>query len=163
MKIAITAFVLLLMAASATAQESTTAIEGQPTFRQYPALADFKGTPAEPQLNTDLEHHYRTQIRTQARRGPNFAGHFTVASWGCGSPCGKFVIIDARSGTIYDPHVTLGCFDTKGGGADLHFRLRSRLLMLTGSLEQLGCGTEFYEWDGKQLKLLLFSRAVFPD
>jgi hypothetical protein len=160
-KTAISAFVLLLMAASATAQESTTAIKGQPKFRQYPALADFKGTPAEPQLNTDLEHHYRTQIRTQARRGPNFAGHFTVASWGCGSPCGKFVIIDARSGTIYDPDVPFGCFDTKGGGANLHFRLRSRLLMMTGELKQVGCGTEFYEWDGKQLKFLFFSRRLW--
>jgi hypothetical protein len=161
-KIALTGCALLLLAGSTTAQKSVGTSKSQPTFRQYPAFADFKGTPAKPQLNTDLEHHYRTQIRTQARRGPNFAGHFTVASWSCGSPCGKFVIIDARSGTIYDPDITLGCFDTKGGGADLHFRLRSRLLMLTGLLEQLGCGTEFYEWDGKQLKLLLFSRVAFP-
>jgi hypothetical protein len=160
-KIALTAFALLLLVQSTTAQKTAGSSKDHPTFRQYPSLADFKGTPAEPQLKTDLEHKYRTQILTQAKRGPNFAGHFTVASWDCGSSCGKFVIIDARSGTIYDPDITLGCFDTKAGGPDLHFRLGSRLLTLTGSLEQLGCGTEFYEWDGERLKLLLFSRPLW--
>jgi len=155
-KIAIIAFVLSLMVASTTAQKSTPTSKGQPSFRQYPAVADFKGRPAKPQLNTDLEHDYRTQIRTQARLGPNFAGHFTVASWGCGSPCGRFVIIDARSGRIYDSDIEVGCYDKNGGGEDIHFKLTSRLLTITGFLEKLGCGTEFYEWDGKQLNFLHF-------
>jgi hypothetical protein len=33
--------------------------------------------------------------------GPDFAGHYTVAYWGCGSPCGRFAIIDARTGRVF--------------------------------------------------------------
>lgn len=163
MKIIVIAFVLPLMVASAQAQKSKPTSKDQPFFRQYPAVADFKGRPAVPQLNTDLEHDYRTQIRTQARLGPNFAGHFTVASWGCGSPCRKFVIVEARSCTIRDPNITVGCSDKNGGGAELHFRLTSRLLVMTGFAEKIGCGTDFYEWDGKQLNFLHFEPLPADD
>ena len=161
-KIAITACVLLLLAASTTAQKSAGTSKSQPTFRQYPAVADFKGEPAKPNLDPDL-YIWRTQIRTQARKGPNFAGHFTLAKWGCGAPCVKFVIIDARSGTVYDPDITVGCSDKNGGGIEVQFKLTSRLLVTTGFSEKFGCGTDFYEWDGKQLNFLHFEPSPIQD
>jgi hypothetical protein len=103
-----------------------------------------------------LEHIYRTQIREQASEGPNFAGHFTVAKWGCGSPCLAFVIIDAKSVVIYDHVPSVGCADTTGIDASIEFKLTSCLVMTTGFSKELGCGTDFYEWNGKKLSLIHF-------
>ena len=147
-KHAIVCCILLFAFVSTSAQRGATAKRW--TFQQYPAAIDFTGKPARPILDTPLEHVYRTQVR----KGPNFAGHFTIAKWGCGAPCVKFVIIDVRSGTIYDPGLTVGCSDKNGGDASVQFKLTSRLIVTTGFSEKFGCGTDFYEWNGKQLILL---------
>ena len=125
-------------------------------FRHYPSAADFKGKPRRPLLRTAAERKFEYMIRTQARMGPNFAGHFTLAHWGCGSPCMSFVIVDARSGNIYEPGITVGCADENGVEASIQFHLKSRLVMITGYSEEQGCGTEYYEWNGKKLKLFHF-------
>jgi hypothetical protein len=101
----------LLLAAAAIAQsvDQHARKPGNWSFQHYPAVLDFTGQPAGPKIVTSIEHKYRTQIREQAQKGPNFAGHFTLANWGCGSPCLEFVIINAISGAIYDPDFTVGC------------------------------------------------------
>jgi hypothetical protein len=151
-------FLLATFAISAMAQEGklTTLEVGQWSFRNYPVAAHFSGKPAKPLLVTPHERNFRTMIRTQANKGPNFAGHFTLAQWGCGSPCLSFVIIDAASGAIYDFKEAVGCADKNGIDASVDFRLNSRLVIATGFSEKLGCGTSFYEWNGKRLSLIHF-------
>ena len=149
---AIICCILLLLSLSTPAQRNVKS--KRRSFRQYPAAIDFTGKPARPLLDTPLEHAYRTQIRTQASEGPSFAGHFTIARLGCGVPCVKFVIIDARSGIVYDPGLTVGCSDKNGGGTRVEFKLTSRLIITTGFSDKFGCGTDFYEWNRKQLILL---------
>jgi hypothetical protein len=156
-------FVLLLVSAA-----QGRSLLGKPpepdtwTFQHYPVAGGFKGTPAAPILATPFEHSYRTQIRVQARKGPNFAGHFTLAKWGCGSPCLGFVIIDATAGTVYDPNIIVGCANKYGSEAKIDFRLGSRLIAATGVSEaavsstEVVCGTDYYLWDGKHLDLLHF-------
>ncbi len=127
---------------------------GQWSFKNYSVSDQFSGKPAKPLLATTHERNFRTMIRTQVNKGPNFAGHFTLAQWGCGSPCISFVIVDAQSGTIYDFKEPIGCLDENGVDAALDFRLNSRLVIATGFSEKLGCGTNFYEWNGKKLTLI---------
>jgi hypothetical protein len=81
------------------------------SFERYPAGASFRGTVAKPILATHYERSFRTEIRTQANKGPNFAGHYTVAKWGCGAPCLSFVIVDARTGSVYNPGFPVACAD----------------------------------------------------
>jgi hypothetical protein len=154
----ISAFFLVAFAISAMAQENqpTTREVGQWSFSNYPAAAHFSGKPAQPLLVTPRERNFRTAIQTQASSGPNFAGHFTLAHWGCGSPCLSFVIIDAASGAIYDFKESVGCADKNGMDASIDFKLDSRLVIATGFSEKLGCGASFYEWNGKQLTLIHF-------
>lgn len=149
---------LLLVAANANAQSGDRNLSemGQWSFQHYSVTENFKGEPSKPLLKTTPERTFRTQIRRQAAKGPNFAGHFTLAMWGCGSPCLEFVIIDAQSGLIYEPHFSVGCSDGHGIDADIEFRLMSRLLITTGFSDKLGCGTNFYIWDGKRLRLIHF-------
>ncbi len=158
MKSAIIVSILLLVAANTTAQNGGLNETGEWSFKHYPAAAQFKGRPAKPLLVTPHDHKYRTQILTQARKGPNFAGHFTLAKWGCGGNlCVDFVIINARSGAIYDPNILVGCSDLKTRGeAGMEFKVTSRLLIATGFSDELGCGEAYYEWNGKRLKLIHF-------
>lgn len=158
MRATIIASVLLLVLGGASAKKSglTSSETDQWSFQHYQAVADFKSVPAKPVLITPRSHANRTQIRTQAANGPNFAGHFTLAKWGCGSPCLAFVIIDARSGTVYDPGFSVGCADKKGMGANIEFKVSSSLLITTGFSQEGGCGTDFYEWDGRSLNFLHF-------
>ena len=65
---------------------------------------------------TTEERRYRTVIRQgvtkgygvegsdgRQRPGPNFAGHFFIITWGCGSPCLMAAIVDATIGRVYPP------------------------------------------------------------
>jgi hypothetical protein len=56
-----------------------------PKFDDYPVKEVFKGTPATPVLRTPHQRMYQTVIRTAARKGPTFAGHYAFAAAGCGS------------------------------------------------------------------------------
>ena len=71
-------------------------------FASFPILK-FKGKLVKPDFKTDkAAYWFRTQIRDQCRqKGINFAGHYTLAMWGCGSPCQQIAIIDRRDGRIY--------------------------------------------------------------
>lgn len=50
---------------------------------------------------------FQSTITEQSSEGPNFAGHYTVATWGCGTECQGFAIIDAITGDIveYEPSI----------------------------------------------------------
>jgi hypothetical protein len=165
MQLRIFAPALFIVGVSAILAAGQVAKNGQWSFEHYPAEADFQGKPAEPILATPHERRLRTDIREQARKGPNFAGHFTVAQWGCGSPCIGFVIIDARSGAIFDPDLSVGCASKNGMGAGVEFRLKSRLLSADGMTDptskEVVCGASYYEWNGKRLKFVHFE--PWPD
>lgn len=136
--------VLLLFGLAARAE---TADSSRWSFEHYPAVKDFRGNPAKPILLTPHERIFRTQIRTQARTGPNFAGHYTVVKWGCGAPCLAFAIVNARTGAIYAPVdqvFTVGCSDGTSSDATLEFNIESRLIKATGFSEKFGCGTNYF-------------------
>jgi len=38
-------------------------------------------------LSSPEWREYRTMLRKGAKKGPNFASHFTVVQWGCGTQC----------------------------------------------------------------------------
>lgn len=50
---------------------------------------------------------FQSTITEQSAEGPNFSGHYTVATWGCGTECQGFAIIDAITGDIveYKPSI----------------------------------------------------------
>lgn len=113
------AAVSLVMSLSAVAQtkapqQSTADV---PRFEDYLVTDIFHGTPAAPQLTTPTERLFRTRIRDGVTKGlgvmregkeqpgPNFAGHYVVVQWNCGSPCNMMAIVDARSGIVYPPPI----------------------------------------------------------
>jgi hypothetical protein len=95
-----------------------------PRFEDYRVGERFTGIPAA----VDLRSHpkarlFRTMLREGAKKGPNFAGHYTVVTWGCGSDCRMIAVVDARTGRVYIAPFTV----SPGIGED--FRSDSRLFI----------------------------------
>ena len=92
-----------------------------------------------------------------AERGPNFAGHYTVAVWGCGTTCQSFAIINALTGDV-----AMGPFPLSVGAS---YRLDSEVFIADppeswreafgddGALEALGgqARAQYFRWNGDQL------------
>ena len=138
-------------------------VRNPPAFHDYPAVP-ARMRPAKVQLTSPDARRMRTVLREGAAKGPNFAGHFSVVVWGCGSSCSDLAIVDARSGRVFfDESVD----DISGvhvgdepGASDwaARFRLDSRLLAIVGAPNENDArdGVTFYEWTGARLKLLRF-------
>ena len=106
---------------SASAQNPA---EHLPRFEDYPVAEVFKGKPAPPVLNTPEERKLEAVIgdgvnkgwgvfdgatgQEFRRPGPNFAGHYVLLNFGCGSTdstCLGAPIIDAKTGRVYRPPI----------------------------------------------------------
>ena len=74
----------------------------RPDFAEFPAVVRH-GAPAAIHQHTAQDRRYRTMLGTAAAAGPNFAGNYTIASWGCGSACVQWATIDAVSGRLTWP------------------------------------------------------------
>jgi hypothetical protein len=72
-----------------------------PRFLDYPASDIFSGKPVPPKLVRPADRLFRSQIRDGAAKGPNFAGHYSIVKWGCGSQCVSFAVVDAKNGEVY--------------------------------------------------------------
>lgn len=112
---------VLATARAAVAQEKLL-----PRFEQHSVSRTLSGKPAAVDLRSHSKARlFRTMLRLGAEKGPNFAGHYTVATWGCGSSCIMVAVIDALSGRVY-----IAPFQVSTGAS---FRIDSRLLIANES------------------------------
>ena len=98
-------------------------------FEPYVDFNDFKVNSVDHKKYADLDlksnrvaFGFRTRLQEgyQAKKA-NFAGHYTFVDWGCGSACQSSLLIDRRTGRIYDsPTASLG----------YEFRIDSRMLIV---------------------------------
>jgi hypothetical protein len=58
---------------------------------------------------------FKTRIREGYKDGVNFGGHYCFVEWGCGSPCHESVIVDVKTGIVYDGPSTAYGYDFKKG------------------------------------------------
>lgn len=134
-----------------TAVPSLTA-EPQVKFSSYPATQKYTGRPAAVNLRSHPQARtFRTALSNGAKKGPNFAGSYTVVTWGCGSSCQQVAIVNARTGAVYMPGIT--------AEADVKYQLNSRLLVVNppeniaqyGSNPPTWLKTKYYLWQNNQL------------
>lgn len=93
-------------------------------FENYKVTALYDGKRARikmynyRKLSKIIINNIKYQYNTQNQ--PNFAGHYIIVTWSCGSPCQMNAIIDMKSGKTVDFVVTSGGLD---------FRCNSYLLI----------------------------------
>ena len=130
-----------------------------PSFEAYQVDDSLQGPGTAPITSSKLGKMYRTRLRDGAKKGPNFAGHFTLVAWGCGSSCQEWAIVDARTGHVFDWLLR--------STAGAEFYPNSRLVILDspklvaamfgGSIPAscAVCGTpSAYEWTGMEWRPL---------
>jgi hypothetical protein len=143
--------------------------ESNPRFEDFPVASSFHGKPASPVFPKGRP--FPPEIQEAARKGPNFAGHYTIAEWGCGSGCVSFAIMDAISGRVNYPTPFVGLTIPYRGAANgrqydgLQYRLDSSLFIADGCLEDpvtddsskvdIDCGTKYYKWERNRFVLIL--------
>jgi hypothetical protein len=150
-------FVRLVIAVStAVIAPALTNAADTPRFSSYPAkvLVESKDTAVDLSSNTKARR-YRTVLRDGAAKGPNFGGGYTFVSWGCGTACQEFAVIDAKTGRVYFPKkVKLNAYQAVTDGTPpFEYRLDSRLLILAGSPNDGDeAGIFYYEWTGEDFR-----------
>jgi hypothetical protein len=149
-----------------------------PRFKDYPAKI-FSGKNAAPNLRSDSKTKmYRSRLAQWAKEKPNFAGHYILAYWGCGTDCTQIAIIDAKTGKIYHPtgitanvavnvhYELLKDGDFWHGSGAIKFRPDSRLLILIGIPEERtkDRGISYYVWEHNRARRVRFiPKAWYPE
>ncbi len=148
------------LASESAAQNS----RAEPRFGSYPARV-YRGRVAPVNLRSARgARTFRTRLREGAKEGVNFAGHFSLVGWGCGTGCQSVAIIDAKNGAVHFPKelYAFGVWLFSDDGEVLTFRPDSRLLVLSGfpnsetESAEPKAGLYYYEWTGKRLRLVKF-------
>jgi hypothetical protein len=135
-------------------------------FHEYSVEKVYTGTPAAPKL-TKAHRVFRTRIREGAKEPPNFAGHYRIVTWGCGTWCVEFLIVDSVSGKVQDGFAVGGF---PGRWQEEHqkiperieFKRDSRLLRVNGCPNEANCGFYDYLMDGTTGLQLLHVRLLGP-
>lgn len=139
-----------------------------PRFASY-RVPVYAGANAAPNLTADAESRmFRTRIREWAKEKPNFAGHYILATWGCGTECVQLTVIDARTGQVFHPagvglNVATNVDDAliKGKPAwpnegSIKFQADSQLLILFGmpGEDVKRRGISYYVWRDNKMSLV---------
>jgi hypothetical protein len=127
-----------------------------PKFSQFPAREYNRGPTGRVDLSDPHAYSYRTRLREGAQQGANFAGHYRVVTWGCGTECETGAIIDAFTGhVVFLPSVNSYHMEHEMD-PDFNsfvFRLDSRLIVFAGQLNDQGeKATFFMDFDGKTFR-----------
>jgi hypothetical protein len=123
------------------------------SFSSHHVSDIYAGQVVKPRLRTEKDKEFASQLRNAARQKVNFAGHFVLATWGCGASCLMGAIIDAQSGHVTWLPFTICCGDYRQS-APIEFRADSTLLVFRGmrdELEPAGIYSYVYERGGLKL------------
>jgi hypothetical protein len=130
-------------------------------FENFPAHKKFDGKTATVKITSSRARMFRTMLRENAKEGADFAGHYKVAKWGCGSSCVSLAIINLKNGNVYfTPSLLwigtppmIWSSDNKPEDS-IQYKVNSNLLIAVGARNDEGCGKYFYKWEDGNLKFI---------
>ena len=112
--------------------DSISAQNRVPQFKDYPAEA-FSGPNAALVLTRD-DRTFRTRLREASKEKPNFAGHYILKAWGCGTSCLMGAVIDAKTGRVHWWNFSICCWNSIDDNfKPIEFRLNSKLIVFSGA------------------------------
>ena len=150
------AFIVLLFALCVPEYAHAQSAPQIPQFRDYAAGEVFRGRAAKIDLSTPENRNYRTRLNEAAARPANFAGHYVLTTWGCGTSCVTGAAVDLVSGKVAFLPATICCW----GDVDKDFRpakieVRSRLIVFLGQLNEDGpAGPHYFQLEDGAFKRL---------
>jgi hypothetical protein len=154
-----------------------------PKFEEFPAEL-YLGKNAPLVMDSDeTTKMFHSTLAEWANEKPNFAGHYIVATWGCGTNCTSIAVIDAKTGKIHYPegvtanhavnvedsllYGTKMCEkDTLYCAGSIKFRPGSRLLVLIGAPEENSQerGISYYVWENNKMRRIRFvHKGWYPE
>lgn len=122
---------------------------GAPAYNLFPADTTFRGPSAPVNVeNSGVANNVRALIERGAASGPNFAGRFTIVTWGCGTACRMGALVDNRTGAM-------ALLPEPAQAGFTHY-LDSRLLVMNPPENlaemQIDAQTHYYIWTGEHLQ-----------
>ena len=149
--------------------QSVTAAKQMPRFADYRVSDVFGGKPFAPRFLTPEQRHWRSQIGDFGLT-PNFAGHYAVVEWPCGTECMALAVVDAKTGTIYPPplHNSKWPFALPIAQTDFEYpeyQLNSRLFVLKNACPaglEKDCHTYYFVWNGAIFREVGRTRVNVP-
>lgn len=124
-----------------------------PTFDDCSVTIEHKRTTPRVRFSDAVERQYQTVIRDAAKGPIDFAGHYILATWGCGSSCVMAAAIDAKTGRVTSLPFTVSDWPLEVT-EPLSYHATSCLLVVRGSRnESAEHGTYYYTFDGKAFQL----------
>jgi len=133
-----------------------------PTFSRYSVKVenariktiDFKKNPDA--------RTYKTRLIHGLEGGVNFAGHYIIVGWGCGTGCTNAAVIDTFTGKIYWPEEFYNVDATYGDSysdVQIDFKKDSRLMIIHGRpgvRDERGStapsGDHYFEWRNERFR-----------
>jgi hypothetical protein len=87
--------------ASSRIIQPTSGFVNADAFGRY-AVSVYRGPSATPDFySLPGSRRFRTRIRDGIRQGVNFAGHYAIVTFGCGTDCSSSFLVDVKSGQIF--------------------------------------------------------------
>ena len=129
-----------------------------PHFADYPVKERVRGKPAPINFRSHSQARmFRTMLRDTAALGANFAGHYAVNWWGCGTECMRIGIVNLKTGDVYmSPFAAQVGIDSRVGSRLLVVNPPARLKeeFGDGPLPAFYLQTRYYLWQNGKLVLI---------
>lgn len=101
--------------------------------------------------NNPNAYKFRTVLTEGAKQGVNFAGHYTIVTWGCGTSCQVLAVIDRQTGQVYFPEIVASVgFDYKIYSSLLIVNPSQNLQEVPEEYRQNYGQTTYYKWENNQ-------------
>ena len=138
-----------------------TVAHAAPQFKDYPVDV-YKGKPRAFVVDKDTRS-FRTRFKEVGRQ-VDFAGHYALGGFGCGTSCCAPIAVNLKSGKgVYLLGATTGCYKENGFvDPEYHYKPNSRLFIFAGVIDgdpDERCLVRYYvEQNGK---LVLIDKQLF--
>jgi hypothetical protein len=145
----------LQIAVVVTAARATTS-ETAPQFQDFASNTVTINKSVAPDLSTGRARQYKTRLREAIKLPANFAGHYRIVIWGCGTSCATGAVLDKSDGRVVFLPFTICCSeDYSDNFQPIAYRQDSRLIIFSGLIDEAGVnGAHYYLFDGRKFGFL---------
>jgi hypothetical protein len=159
---------ILISLSSATTEGIAKSKKRVPKFSDYLVRQVWQGKSAKMRVTTASDPLLSARFQSASKEPPNFAGHYRVVLWGCGSECINGGMVDLKIGRVLSPPLVetleaqknFNICQSAYAPSRIEFHKNSRLMIVhcglnfVMHLNKNVPDAQYFVWDGKQFRLL---------